>query len=201
MHKTLSINPYTEHLTRDALLNINGQTRGTSYEYYPDGSLKRKQLPDGTWTGVHTYDTGGRLTSIDNANPTSANEPDWYISSILYNARGQVTQMEKGDFVRSTYTYSAPRGWLISAKADYGAGTPFYIAAYNRHANGSIFANTIVDGWLGTRTWSYTYDGFDRLSLADSNLANPDQDRAYRYDNADNMVFNSGLMRRHGWGG
>ena len=142
---------------------------------------------------MHTYDTGGRLTSIDNANPTSANEPDWYISSILYNARGQVTQMEKGDFVRSTYTYSAPRGWLISAKADYGAGTPFYIAAYNRHANGSIFANTIVDGWLGTRTWSYTYDGFDRLSLADSNLANPDQDRAYRYDDADNMVFNSGL--------
>ena len=101
--------------------------------------------------------------------------------------------MEKGDFVRSTYAYSAPRGWLISAKADYGAGTPFYIAAYNRHANGSIFANTIVDGWLGTRTWSYTYDGFDRLSLADSNLANPDQDKAYRYDDADNMVFNSGL--------
>jgi YD repeat-containing protein len=32
-----------------------------------------------------------------------------------------------------------------------------------------------------------------RLKLADSSLANPDQDKAYRYDAADNMVFNSGL--------
>jgi hypothetical protein len=72
--------------------------------------LRRKQLPDANWTGVHAYDTAGRLYSIDNANPTSANEPDWYVSSVLYNARGQVTQMEKGDFVRSTYAYSAPRG-------------------------------------------------------------------------------------------
>ncbi len=180
-------------MVRDALLNINGQTRGTSYEYYPDGSLKRKQLPDGTWTGIHAYDTGGRLYSIDNANPASTSEPQWYISSILYNQRGQVTQMERGDFVVSTYAYSAPRGWLNTVNAAYGAGTPFFGSSYNRHANGAIAATTLTDGGLGNRSWSYSYDGFDRLSLADSSLANPDQDRAYRYDEADNMVFNSGL--------
>jgi hypothetical protein len=34
---------------------------------------------------------------------------------------------------------------------------------------------------------------FDRRALADNSLINPDQGRAYRYDDADNMVFNSGL--------
>ncbi len=81
-------------------------------------------MPDTTWTGIHAYDTAGRLYSIDNANPTSGTEPDWYVSSILYNARGQVTQVEKGDFVRTTYAYSAPRGWLDSINAGYGAGWP-----------------------------------------------------------------------------
>ncbi len=82
--------------------------------------------------------------------------------------------MEKGDFVRSTYSYSAPRGWLDSINAAYGAGAPFYSASYARNANGTIASTSLNDGWLGSRNWSYPYDGFDRLSAATSPRCRPE---------------------------
>jgi YD repeat-containing protein len=70
--------------------------------------VKRKQLADGTWTGQYSYDLAGRLASIDNANPTSATEPDLFIQSTQYNARGQTTSITYGNGVTSTYTDLLP---------------------------------------------------------------------------------------------
>ena len=53
-------------------------------------------LADGTWTGTYRYDEAGCLFSIGNANPTSGTEPEQYISSILYNARGQTAAISYG---------------------------------------------------------------------------------------------------------
>jgi hypothetical protein len=40
------------------------------------------------------------------------------------------------------------------------------------------------------RSWSFTYDGLDRLLTAD-NLAGTADDRSFAYDDADNIVCNS----------
>jgi YD repeat-containing protein len=116
------------------------------------------------WTGHHTYDAAGRLYAIDNANTTSGTEPDWYVNAILYNERGQVTQVDYGNFTRTTYTYNAARGWLTQIATGYGAGTPFFQADYARRANGMIMSTTLSDQWLGGRTWAYTYDGLNCVS-------------------------------------
>jgi hypothetical protein len=180
-------------LQKDTVQGVLGIDRVTQYEYYPNGSLKRKQLPDGTWTGVHTYDAAGRLSSIDNANAASSSEPDMFLQSVQYNARGQVTSYTHGNAITTTMSYNAARGWLDSTQSGYGGGGGVFSKTYSRHANGAIASTTIYYQWLGSRSWAYTYDGLDRLTLADSSFANPNQDRAYRYDQADNMVFNSDL--------
>jgi hypothetical protein len=106
---------------------------------------------------------------------------------VQYNLRGQVTQITRSNFITTTLSYNAARGWLDSTVSGYGPGNDVFAKSYGRHANGAIASTNINDQWLGNRTWTYTYDGYDRLKLADSSLANPDQDRSYRYDAATNL--------------
>ena len=60
---------------------------------------------------------------------------------------------------------------------------------HTRNTKGMITAITSPDA---TRSWTYGYDALDRLITAD-NANGTGDDRAYAYDDADNMVFNSGL--------
>ncbi|WP_421694489.1 hypothetical protein [Aestuariivirga sp.] len=60
---------------------------------------------------------------------------------------------------------------------------------YTRNAKGLI---TAIAPPNATRAWAYTYDGIDRLTLADNQTDNS-LDRSYGYDDADNMTYNSGL--------
>jgi hypothetical protein len=43
-----------------------------------------------------------------------------------------------------------------------------------------------------SRSWTYGYDALDRLILADNGNGTAD-DRQYAHDDADNMIWNSGL--------
>jgi RHS repeat-associated protein len=168
--------------------NINATTKTLETEYWPDGSLKRKKLADGTWTGQFSYDLAGRLATIDNANATSATEPDLFIQSASYNARGQTTSITYGNGVTSTYSYSPERGWLNRVLSVNGA-TTLLDQTYSRNPKGMITAITAPEAG---RAWTYGYDGLDRLISADNQNGTVD-DAAYAYDDADNMVYNSKL--------
>jgi YD repeat-containing protein len=50
---------------------------------------------------------------FDKAHPIAATQPDLYITSQLYNARGQTTAFTYGDGTTSTYTYNPQRGFLL----------------------------------------------------------------------------------------
>jgi RHS repeat-associated protein len=173
---------------KETHLNVNGQTKTLAYEYWPDGSVKRKQMADGTWTGQYSYDLAGRLLSIANAKPASATEPAMFISNTLYNARGQTTSIAYGNGATSIYSYNLQRGWLDRVLSVNGA-TTLLDQTYTRNAKGMITATTSPD--VG-RSWTYGYDGLDRLISADNQNGTAD-DATYAYDNADNMVYNSKL--------
>ena len=137
---------------------------GWNTEYWPDHALKRKQLADGTWSGQYTYDLRGNLYGIDNAAVTSASEPDSFMQSASYNARGQVVAETKGNGVGSAYTYNPQRGFLTRILTTSGA-TTLQDLTYARSASGMI--NSITSPDLG-RSWIYSYDGLDRLITADN---------------------------------
>jgi RHS repeat-associated protein len=177
--------------------NINGATKTLAYEYWKDGSIKQKRLADGLLTGVHTYDLAGRLISIDNENDTTINPgnavdpnktPDKFISSVQYNARGQTTSITYGDGTNTQFTYNDQRGFLSRVLTSQGASTLLDMT-YVRNGKGMVDRITSPD--LG-RQWTYGYDALDRLISADSGAGTVD-DRAYAYDDADNLVYNSGL--------
>ena len=103
-------------LAKETNLNVNGQTKTLAYEYWPDGSIKRKQLADGTWTGQYSYDLAGRLNAVANGNAASASEPAMFVASTQYNAGGQTTSITYGNGATSTYSYNDQRGFLTRVR-------------------------------------------------------------------------------------
>jgi RHS repeat-associated protein len=132
--------------------------------------------------------TAGRLSAIDNVNVTSAFEPDLFIQSTAYNARGQTTSIIYGNGVTSTYSYNNARGFLTRVMSVNGAVTIFD-QTYTRNAKGLITAIASPDAG---RSWIYGYDGLDRLISADNQNGTTD-DSTYAYDDADNVIYNSKL--------
>jgi RHS repeat-associated protein len=171
-------------------------TRTIGTDYWPDGSLKRKQLADNTWTGNYTYDLAGRLTAIDNAatpvttTVTTTAEPDFFIAGIAYNARGSATSVTYGNGAVATYAYNPQRGWMTSVSVAHGGLFPLW-QDYARNQKGMIIGITSYAPAPG-HSWTYAYDELDRLKSA-ANTNTPVESRNYLYDAADNMLRNSGL--------
>jgi RHS repeat-associated protein len=175
-------------VVREIHSNIGNNIYTLETQYWPDGSLRKKQLADGTWTGEYRYDLAGRLATFDNANTTSASEPDLYIQSTDYNARGQTTAITYGDGSSTQFTYDDQRGWLSRVLSSKDSTTHLDLT-YTRNPKGLI---TSIASPTVANSWSYAYDGLDRLISANNGAGTVD-DRTYAYDDADNMLFNSGL--------
>ncbi len=175
--------PHTEHLQR-RIISLATGTRPVSLRDPPRPCRAGKRI-----TRARRSSTPyGRLTSIDNAAVTSASEPDKFISSIAYNARGQATAVTYGNGATAAYTYNAQRGWMMGVSA-VNLGLTQLSQTYARNQKGMITGITSPTTGM---SWAYAYDGLDRLITAD-NINTNSEDRSYLYDEADNMLRNSGL--------
>ena len=178
----------TGRLSQRRDIGVNARDYAQNFEYWSDGSLKRKRLADGTWTGTYTYDVAGRLISIGNANTPSASQPAQYIASASYNARGQTTSIAYGGGTSTSFSYNDQRGFLTRVFTQKDGQTLLDLS-YSRNAKGLITAIASPDP---SRAWAYGYDELDRLVSAD-NLGGTAEDRTYAYDDADNLTANSAL--------
>lgn len=83
---------------------------------------------------------------------------------------------------------SLQRGWLDRVVVQKAAAT-LLDQTYSHTPDGLIAAIASPDP---ARAWTYGYDGLGRLVLADR-AAGGAEDRSFAYDDADNLVWNSGL--------
>lgn len=138
--------------------------------YDAGGRVIARTWPDGDVTGTAAapmkYDMAGRLKSIPGA-----------ITGLLYDASGNTTRAAYANGVISTFAYSSLRGWLTSVSHALGA-TAFETKTYDHDPGGRITAITSdVDG----ESWTYTYDGLDRLTNA-ANIDDATRTQYFRYD-------------------
>ena len=139
--------------------NINGSTRTLDYTYWLDGSPRNKKLADSVWAGSHHYDLAGRLASISNG---TGSGPASLISTLLYNAPGQMTLMTHGNAVTTRYDYDANRFFLNSMETRDGivASSPLLLGFdYTRNDAGMITGVTASGGTTAqntARSWNYS---------------------------------------------
>jgi RHS repeat-associated protein len=100
----------------------------------------------------------------------------------------QTTAITYGDGTTTTYSYNLQRGFLLRVLTMRN-GVVALDQTYSRNARGMI--TQITSSMLGNG-WTYGYDGLDRLISADNDNGVLD-DRQYAYDDADNLIYNSGL--------
>lgn len=105
-----------------------------------------------------------RAGVLDNSNITPASEPNLFISTTQYNARGQTTSITYGNGVSTAYSYNDARGFLTRVLSTTGA-TTLIDQNYSRNAKGMITAITSPDAG---RAWTYGYDVLDRLITSSS---------------------------------
>ena len=130
------------------------------YTYWPDGSPRDKRLADSiTWVGSHHYDLAGRLASISNG---TGSGPTSLISTLLYNAPGQMTLMTHGNAATTRYDYDDNRFFLNSMETRDGivASSPLLLGFdYTRNDAGMITGVTASGGTTAqnnARSWNYS---------------------------------------------
>ena len=106
---------------------------------------------------VNIYNAAGQLTRIGNDATASVSEPEDFIASASYDARGQTEAIAYGNGAATSFTYDSQRGWLTRVLTTK-AGTPLTDLGYARNARGMITAvtsQTGIAGFDGPRSWSY----------------------------------------------
>jgi RHS repeat-associated protein len=155
----------------------------TYWQYQPRGAggfLTMKWWADGDQIGGSGnewgHDDAGRLKSIPG-----------HVTSLVYNARGQVTVATYVNGVTTTNTYDDQRGWLTRVVTAKGT-TTLQDVALTRDAAGRI--SGITRAGAAADSWSYGYDTLDRL-LSASNAGSAALSSTFTYDAGHNMASNS----------
>ncbi len=128
--------------------------------------VKKKYLADGSSTGDYIYDNAGALSRI--ANLSNGSSPANYITSIIYNPRGQAIDINSGNSTHSFFTYDDKRGWLTRLRTLQGAAEIIDLNCV-RNLNGQNKSVTSLTGdtaFDGPRNWVYTYHELNRLTAA-----------------------------------
>ncbi len=172
---TFTYDPNTDMLTGVAYSN------GTYLAFSYNAAGQRTQMVDqsGFVTNYH-YDSAGRLSGLTDG---SGN----IIVTYTYDAAGRLSSKVNGNGTSTTYAYDAAGHilQLINFAADGTTVDSRFDYTYN--TLGLPATQTTLDG-----TWTYTYDGDQRLThavFASNNPATtPNQDLAYTYDAAGNRT-------------
>lgn len=109
-----------------------------------------------------------------------------FISSTVYEADGQTKAITYANGVTTSFTYSPTRRWLTRVTTSKGA-TVLLDDQYTRDYAGHI---TAITGKTAADSWTYLYDGADRLIKSD-NLGNSTLDETFVYAANDNMLSRS----------
>ncbi len=159
---------------------LGGTTSSMTQARDASGQVIAKAWSDGDAVGSSTtpwtYDGCGRLYAIPG-----------HITSLAYNARGQVTQAVYANGVTTTNTYNDARGWLMRVATVKGA-TVHQDIAFTRDAVGRIL--TVTSAGRPNDSWTYSYDSLDRL-LTSTNAGIAALSNTFACDSAHNMLSNS----------
>lgn len=146
------------------------------YKEYFGATSSTADLQVGTSTSPWQYNKKGQLTKI----------PGGYIPSITYELDGQTTSIQYANGVTTNFTYDLNRRWLKTLVTKQSSGTNLINNTYTRDNIGRITA--IDGGGLNFNSWTYTYDGSDRLTSAYSGQYVGPLKEDFTYDTAGNLT-------------
>src|SRR5262249_10585233 len=140
--------------------SIAGVTKGMSYEYNPDGSLKFLHYPSGAVVAYTTDSAGRTVSAIDSGHGIN------YATGATYAPSGAITGFVSGGAITNSFSYNKRlQPVFMSASTPtqsmFSIGYDFHLGAGD---NGNVFA--ILNNRDHNRDQTFTYDGLNRLISA-----------------------------------
>jgi RHS repeat-associated protein len=166
------------------IASLGGTSFGFETGYDLTGRVIGRKFPDGDIVGrigstgtPWSYDNAGRLASIPGA-----------ITSMSYNAAGQVTSAAYANGMNTGYVYDDRRGWMTSFSHSGPSGV-LLAQSYTRDAAGRITAISASGSSVAAvnASWAYAYDDLDQL-LSATNGGDASQSQSFTYDAALNLT-------------
>ena len=153
-------------------------------------------FPDGEQV-AYTYDLTGLQVGVRSKLGAAIED---IVRDVRRNARGQITKVELGNNVVTTFEYDETGHLqLIRSRSVNGSNQPVqdYVYAYDK--NGNVIETT--DGIRGDQSATYEYDSLDQLILFKD--ANPPNSviEAYDYDEIGNLTKKGALTQSYNAGG
>ncbi len=142
----------------------DGQQYGISYEYDLVGNLIRQTYPSGRVVDT-SYDTAGRISTVSSGSTV-------YVSSLSYYPHGGVKDLKLGNNLwEHTVFNERIQPTQIRLGTTQSASDKLNLT-YNygtTNNNGDVLSHTITIPSGPTLTQNYTYDGLNRLEVAQEN--------------------------------
>jgi YD repeat-containing protein len=114
----------------------------------------------------------------------------WYASNLDYTAQGQMTWLQLGNGVNTTYTYDPLNFRLKTLQT--GVNGALQNLAYGYDNVGNVMA--ITDTVNSNQVQSFTYDALDRLLTAGTNaVGNGQYTESYAYNVIGNITYTTRL--------
>jgi RHS repeat-associated protein len=160
-------------------LGVNSQTYTTSYTYDSQSRIDRLTYPASGLVLKHVYNAYGYLSELRN---NADNSLFWRVVTI--DAKGDVTQQEFGNGVRTEQQYEAATNYLERIRSTYN-GTVLQEYAFRFNDLGHLMERQDVKRSLRE---TFDYDDVNRLTLTYLNGTARD---TVRYDDLGNITYKS----------
>jgi len=163
-----------------------------TYEYYPDGKLKKESRlgDDGTYVWEYEYDSHGNPTLERSIPPHGAGEVYTTTREYVYHDNGKVakrTEITPGS--QKTVTEYDPEGRETRVTCYY-ADDPTYqtVSTYNEHGDIISAVTTNADGSKNLSNFTYEYDSAGRVKRVELDNNVVLTVKTYEYDDKSNVT-------------
>lgn len=163
-----------------------------TYEYYPDGKLKKESRlgDDGTYVWEYEYDSHGNVTLERSIPPHGAGEVFTTTHEYVYHDNGKIAKRTDLDSSsQKTVTEYDPEGRETRITCYYD-GDPTYqtVSTYNEYGDIISAVTTNADGSKDASHFTYEYDSAGRAKRVELDMNGNLTVKTYEYDDKSNVT-------------
>jgi RHS repeat-associated protein len=170
---------------------IDGTSYVLTYAYDWNGNVTSITYPEGERVD-YLYNAAGQINQV---NKVKNGVTTVLASSVTYSPLGQITHQQRGNNVTTDYTYDANQNYRLTRLRTVSGAVVLQDIAYTYDANGNIL--TLVDSSQTAlaKSVAYTYDDLNRLTSATvtGSGSGANYTQTYTYDATGNMLTNSAV--------
>lgn len=170
---------------------IDGTSYVLTYAYDWNGNVTSITYPEGERVD-YLYNAAGQINQV---NKVKNGVTTVLAQGVTYSPLGQITHLQRGNNVTTDYTYDANQSYRLTRLRTVSGSVVLQDIAYTYDANGNILTLVDTSQTALAKSVTYIYDDLNRLTSAvvTGSGSGANYTQTYSYDATGNMLTNSAV--------